>query len=122
MLTRISTGIIIAKNGAPDGIGKILKWASYGIAVMLLALDFAHFGMREKFNGTYYDKDYFDRSQVAYSPSASAVHDLTQSRQIDFAFRVLVFVLSLAMVGRSIMVKLQTRGEAKVSTVSSTTS
>ena len=114
-LLRIATGIIIAKTGEPGMLGKVTKFASYGIAVLLLALDIAQFAVKINFYNKYYNSDNFFRG---VTPSQHLIDSFTKARQVDFAFRVLVFILALAVVGRSIMVKLQTRTEPRVATVS----
>jgi hypothetical protein len=115
VLERLATGVVIAKAGAPDKIGTIAKYASYGIAIVLAALNFAQFGLRERFNIEYYVGDFFDGTG---NVDKSTGDTLTKSSQVEFSFQVLVFVLSLAVVGRSIMVKMQSRGEPRVTNVS----
>lgn len=116
VLERLATGVIIAKTGAPDKVGKLLKLVSYGVAVLLLALNLAQFGLGERFNIQYYVGNLF--SVGGSNPPDNVGDYLTQSQQVEFSFQVLVFVLSLAVVGRTIMVKLQARGEPRVANVS----
>ncbi|KAJ4254457.1 hypothetical protein NW762_010055 [Fusarium torreyae] len=104
ILLRISTGIVIAQSGHAGPIGKILRLASYAIAVLLAALALAGFGLRIRF---VYELFYGDRYDGADS--------FQQSRQIIFSFSVLVFIISLGIVARAVMVKMQPKAEKTLS-------
>lgn len=113
-LARISSGIIIAQTGTSGKLGKLLRIVSYPIAVLLGTLAVAFLGLRIDFHVHLYTDEFFDESHF----SDSLMAKFNPSRQINFSFRVLVFILALLMVARSVMVKLQTRTESRVKTVS----
>ncbi|KAF4973516.1 hypothetical protein FSARC_213 [Fusarium sarcochroum] len=104
ILLRISTGIVIAQSGHAGPIGKILRLGSYAIAVLLAALALAGFGLRIRF---VYELFYGDRYDGADS--------FEKSRQVIFSFSVLIFIISLGIVARAIMVKMQPKAEKTLS-------
>lgn len=112
MLLRISTGIVIAQSGHAGPIGKILRLGSYAFASLLAILTIAALGLQIRFIATYYGRDYFGRGPPAGEDA------FNKARQIDFAFRVLVFVAALGIVARSVMVKMQPKAEKTLSWVS----
>lgn len=114
MLERIGNGILITQNGTSGKLGQIFRFASYGISVLLGALALAVLGLRVDFH----DKLYKNNATYLSGQEPGDIEQFTQSRQIDFSFRVLVFILALCLVARSIMVKIQTRTEPLVKTVS----
>ncbi|KAF7561608.1 hypothetical protein G7046_g2498 [Stylonectria norvegica] len=114
VLLRISIGIIIVKNNAVDKLGKILKFASYGVAVALAALAITHFAITTRFYNEFYD----DRFFRTFYTDDDLVANFTKARQVDFSFRVLVFVLALLVLARAVMIKLETKLEQRVATAS----
>ncbi|KAF4449061.1 hypothetical protein F53441_7605 [Fusarium austroafricanum] len=99
-LLRLSTGVVIAQSGHAGPIGKILRFTSYIAATILLALVLASFGLRIRFIYEYY-----------YNDVDIGVDSLKKMRQILFAFDVLIFVISLGVVARAVMVKKQPAAE-----------
>ncbi|KAF5006293.1 hypothetical protein FDECE_7324 [Fusarium decemcellulare] len=110
ILLRVSTGIVIAQSGDAGLIGKILRFASYGLAVFLGALAVAAFALRVQFIVLFYDNNLYT--------SASSADKYEKGRQVAFVFYVFVFLISLAIVARSIMVKVQPKAEKTLSTCS----
>ncbi|EEU46731.1 uncharacterized protein NECHADRAFT_77412 [Fusarium vanettenii 77-13-4] len=110
MLLRISTGIVIAQSGHAGPIGKILRLGSYAFSTLLAILTIAALGLNIRFLATFYgDSIYVSDSEA---PGEDAYN---KARQIDFAFRVLVFVAALGIVARSVMVKMQPKAEKTLS-------
>ncbi|KPM39591.1 hypothetical protein AK830_g6952 [Neonectria ditissima] len=110
ILLRLSTGILIVQSGNPAKGDKILKLASYGIAALLAILVIAKFGLRIHFNAVINDDDV----NLSDSDINKLEDQFNSSRQIEFAFHVLTLVLAVAIVARSIMVKMQTRTEPRL--------
>ncbi|KLP11493.1 uncharacterized protein FFB20_05236 [Fusarium fujikuroi] len=100
ILLRLGTGIIMVQTGQPDPKGKILRFSSYIAATILFALSLAAFGLRIRY--VY---------EVFFNDVSVGADSYTKSRQISFSFSVLVFVISLAIVARAIMIKVQSKGE-----------
>lgn len=100
ILLRLGTGIIMVQTGQPDPKGKILRFFSYIAATILFALSLAAFGLRIRY--VY---------EVFFNDVSVGADSYTKSRQISFSFSVLVFVISLAIVARAIMIKVQSKGE-----------
>ncbi|UPK97508.1 hypothetical protein LCI18_008443 [Fusarium solani-melongenae] len=111
MLLRISTGIVIAQSGHAGPIGKILRLGSYAFGSLLAILTIAVLGLQIRFLAAFYgDSIYVGESDLA--PGEDAYN---KARQIDFSFRVLVFVAALGIVARSVMVKMQPKAEKTLS-------
>ncbi|KAM0421091.1 hypothetical protein ACHAPT_011162 [Fusarium lateritium] len=106
MLLRISTGIITAQSGHAGPIGKILRLGSYGLGALLTILTVAVLGLQIRYVATYYT-DYYSAS-LSNGGDEDAFY---KGRQIDFSFRVLVFVAALGVVARAVMVKMQPNAE-----------
>lgn len=116
MLLRISTGIVIAQSGHAGPIGKILRFGSYAFGALLAILTIAVLGLQIRFVAAFY-------GDVSYvGDEASGEDEYNKARQIDFAFRVLVFVAALGIVARSVMVKMQPKAEKTLTWVSLSTS
>ncbi|KAK7422951.1 hypothetical protein QQZ08_009309 [Neonectria magnoliae] len=113
-LLRLTTGILIIQSGNPVTRDKILKFASYGIAALLAILAIAKFGLRLHFATVLADDD----EDLSYSEVDKLEKQFNSSRQIDFSFRVLVLVLAVAIVARSIMVKIQTQTDPRLTLAS----
>ncbi|KAJ4190316.1 hypothetical protein NW755_005458 [Fusarium falciforme] len=111
MLLRISTGIVIAQSGHAGPIGKILRLGSYAFGSLLAILTIAVLGLQIRFVAAFYG-DSFYRTDLDEVPGEDAFN---KARQIDFSFRVLVFVAALGIVARSVMVKMQPKAEKTLS-------
>lgn len=118
MLLRISTGIVIAQSGHAGPIGKILRLGSYAFGALLAILSIAALGLQIRFLAAYFgDSGYSGISELAPGEDA-----FNKARQIDFSFRVLVFVAALGIVARAVMVKMQPKAEKTLSWVSTSAS
>lgn len=113
MLLRLGTGIVMVHVGKAGKLDKITKLASYGIASVLLIIALAQFGLRLHF----YNEVFAENRSSTYSATSKLIDQFNTSRQLDFSFRVLVFVLAVAIVAQSVMVKMQTRSETRLSLV-----
>ncbi|KAH7157422.1 hypothetical protein B0J13DRAFT_169455 [Dactylonectria estremocensis] len=111
MLLRLGTGILLVKSGKPGKLDKPLKLISYGVAALLAILALAQFGLRLHF----FNKFIVTDTSLTESDSNKLIDQYNASRQIEFAFRVLIFVLALGIVGQSVMVKLGTKSEPRLS-------
>ncbi|KAF9762849.1 hypothetical protein IL306_003317 [Fusarium sp. DS 682] len=100
ILLRLGSGIVMVQTGRPDPMGKILRLFSYIAAAILLILALTTFGLRIRFIYEVYFHD------VEIGADA-----FIKARQIGFSFSVLVFVISLAIAARAIMIKVQSKGE-----------
>ncbi|KAI7762328.1 hypothetical protein LZL87_006723 [Fusarium oxysporum] len=100
ILLRLGTGIVMVQTGRPDPKGKILRLVSYIAAAILFILALTAFGLRIRY--VY---------EVFFNDVRVGADSFTKSRQIGFSFSVLVFVISLAIVARAIMIKVQSKGE-----------
>ncbi|KAF4345653.1 hypothetical protein FBEOM_310 [Fusarium beomiforme] len=100
ILLRLGTGIVMVQTGRPDPMGKILRLVSYIAAAILLILALTTFGLRIR----YIYEAFFHDIEIG----ADA---FTKSRQVGFSFSVLVFIISLAIAARAIMVKIQSKSE-----------
>lgn len=100
ILLRLGTGIVMVQTGRPDPKGKILRLVSYIAAAILFILALTAFGLRIRY--VY---------EVFFNDVRVGADSYTKSRQIAFSFSVLVFVISLAIVARAIMIKVQSKGE-----------
>ncbi|KAH6870905.1 hypothetical protein B0T10DRAFT_417945 [Thelonectria olida] len=112
MFVSLGSGILLAQTGSPSSFAKPLKFVSLGISAVLAILLIAYFGLRTHFYSVMYGNA---SSSYGYLGRSS---QFQSSRQLDFAFRVLVFILALGVVAQSIMVKVQTKGEPRVSSAS----
>ncbi|EXA41287.1 hypothetical protein FOVG_09787 [Fusarium oxysporum f. sp. pisi HDV247] len=101
ILLRLGTGIVMVQTGRPDPKGKILRLVSYIAAAILFILALTAFGLRIRY--VY---------EVFFNDVRVGADSYTKSRQIAFSFSVLVFVISLAIVARAIMIKVQSKGES----------
>ncbi|RSL92136.1 hypothetical protein CDV31_015295 [Fusarium ambrosium] len=110
MLLRISTGIVIAQSGHAGPIGKILRLGSYAFGSLLAILTIAVLGLQIRFVATFYGDGYYSSD---FGTSGEDAYN--KARQIDFSFRVLVFVAALGIVARSVMVKMQPKAEKTLS-------
>jgi hypothetical protein len=104
MLLRLSTGIFIAQSGRTNNIGKKLRFVSYGAAFVLGVLTLAVLGLRIRYI-----------CESLYGDYEIAEDCAMQNRQIRFTFNVLIFVVSLAVVGRAFMVKRQSKADKSLS-------
>lgn len=111
MLLRLGTGIVMVHVGKAGKFDKITKLASYGIASVLLSIALAQFGLRLHF----YNEVFAKNGSSTYSATNKLIDQFNASRHLDFSFRVLVFVLAIAIVAQSVMVKMQTRSETRLS-------
>ncbi|CAG7564304.1 unnamed protein product [Fusarium equiseti] len=98
ILLRLCTGILMVHHSSiPHSkpyLGKNLRFASYGAALVLLALALTSLGLNIRFLVSMYfgiDNDPFVT--------------MARSTQVSFAFKVLVFVISLGIVVKTVMVK-----------------
>lgn len=107
MLLRLGTGILFIQTRKPGKLDKIFKFGSYSIASVLAIIAIAQFGLRLHFYN-----NIFANTQLS---TKSVTDQFNSSRQLDFSFRVLVFVLAIAIVAQSAIVK--TRSELHVSSV-----
>ncbi|KAM5382532.1 hypothetical protein ACJZ2D_002536 [Fusarium nematophilum] len=112
ILVRVASGITVAQTGKVDPLGSITRLASYGIAALLAILAVAAFALRMRYISGYYE-DY------GYLTNDDINDFWIKGRQIGFSFRVLIFVVSLGVVARSVMVKLQPKSEKTLSWCSS---
>ncbi|CEI60435.1 hypothetical protein FVEN_g6570 [Fusarium venenatum] len=98
ILLRLSAAILNIYSGSP--MGKNLRLASYAMAFVLGTLVLAVFGLRMRyiFETSYGDLEIGD---------ASALKGL----QVDFSVKVLLLVISLAVLVRVIMVKRQVKAD-----------
>ncbi|KAI8721771.1 hypothetical protein NCS52_00319600 [Fusarium sp. LHS14.1] len=111
MLLRISTGIVIAQSGHAGPIGKILRLGSYAFGALLAILAIATLGLYIRFLAAFYG----DSGEISGPEQAPGEDAYNKARQIDFSFRVLVFVAALGIVARSVMVKMQPKAEKTLS-------
>lgn len=110
MLVSLGSGILLAQSGNPSNYAKFFKFGALGVAAIVVILDLAFFGLRTEV----YTKMY----KYLYSGLYGDIRDqFLTSRQIDFSIRVLLFVAALAVMAQSVMVKLHTKGDARVSSV-----
>ncbi|KAL6401073.1 hypothetical protein AUP68_16796 [Ilyonectria robusta] len=107
MLLRLSTGILFIQTGKPGKFDKIFKFRSYSIASVLAIIAIVQFGLRIHFYNTVFAKTPLSTKSVT--------DQFNSSRQLDFSFRVLVFVLAIAIVAQSVIVKTKMRSELQVS-------
>jgi hypothetical protein len=98
ILLRLCTGILMVHHASiPHSkpyLGKNLRLASYGAALVLLALALTSLGLNIRFLVSMYfgiDDDPFVT--------------MARSTQVSFAFKVLVFLISLGIVVKTVMVK-----------------
>lgn len=110
-LVSLSAGITFARLGEHTKISKLTKFISYGIAAVLTVLAVTNFGLVIKLNVAQYGDFLTGRLDLA---------SLAKSiRSLSLAIVVLMFVLSIATVGLSVMTKLQSRSEPRLQTVRS---
>lgn len=113
MLLRLGTGILFIQTGKPGKLDKIFKFASYSIASVLAIIAIVQFGLRIHF----YNKVFGKNQSLTKSESNTLTNQFNSSRQLDFSFRILVFVLALAIVAQSVIVKIKMRSELQLSSV-----
>jgi hypothetical protein len=98
ILLRLCTGILMVHHESiPHSkpyFGKNLCFASYGAALVLLALALASLGLNIRFLVSMYNGLDDDPFVI-----------MARSTQVSFAFKVLVFVISLGIVVKAVMVK-----------------
>lgn len=98
ILLRLCTGILMVHHASIPNekpyLGKNLRFTSYGAALVLLALALATLGLYIHFIVSMY-----------YSSSSDPVTLMTRATQVSFAFKVFVFVISIGIVARTVMVK-----------------
>ncbi|KAH7175436.1 hypothetical protein EDB81DRAFT_4081 [Dactylonectria macrodidyma] len=111
MLLRLGTGILLVHSGKPGKLDRPLKFFSYGAAALLVILALAEFGLRLHF----FNKLIVTDDSLTYSEIDTLNGQYNKSRQIDFAFRVLIFVLAIGIVVQSITVWLKTKAEPRLS-------
>ncbi|RBR23221.1 uncharacterized protein FIESC28_03963 [Fusarium coffeatum] len=98
ILLRLCTGILMVHHASIPNekpyLGKNLRFASYGAALVLLALALTTLGLHIRLLVPMY-----------YGPGDDYVIIMTRATQVSFAFKVFVFVISLGMVAKTVMVK-----------------
>lgn len=102
ILLRLCTGILMVHHASIPNekpyLGKNLRFASYGAALVLLALALTTLGLHIHFIVSMY-----------YGSSSDPVTLMTRATQVSFAFKVFVFVISIGIVARTVMVKRRTK-------------
>lgn len=108
VLLRLITGLQIVNSGRAGTIGKKLRLISYGASFVLVTLILTVTGLRI-------------RHEVEWSMANIEFADdcLVKSVQVNFAFRVFLFVINLAIVVKAIMVKKQTKTDKNLTWVGS---
>lgn len=100
ILPRVTAGILIVQSGEPRKMDKVVKIVTYGAAIVLVALALSSTALQIKF---YY---------------GGSFDDVVALNNLPIAFRSLVFVASVLVGARAVIVKYQTRSEKRVATVS----
>jgi energy-coupling factor transporter transmembrane protein EcfT len=98
ILLRLSTATITVFSG--NATGKKLRLASYGAAFVLSALAFIVFGLQIRYI-----------YEISENDVEIGLDCYLKSVQIEFAVRVLLFVISLGVLVRAVMVKKQIKAD-----------
>ncbi|RGP63842.1 hypothetical protein FLONG3_9736 [Fusarium longipes] len=100
ILLRLSTAILSINSGSTVSIGKKLRLASYGIALVLGTLALTFLGLGIRFVYEYWYNDY-DIAETCY----------VNGLRIRLAIDVFILVISLVVIARAVTVKMQTKAD-----------